>query len=114
MDLLDTTALAQGTYRLVVRATESGSPHSAFATMTVKVVSTPEATDMWSAYSDDQQYPQWQDDLLRGLAAEAQNDNPAALAAYRRSLALKPGSVEVKSRLDLLTQRLARQEPAHR
>ena len=111
---LDTTALAQGTYRLVVRATESGSPHSAFATMTVKVVSTPEATDMWSAYSDDQQYPQWQDDLLRGLAAEAQNDNPAALAAYRRSLALKPGSVEVKSRLDLLTQRLARQEPAHR
>jgi GWxTD domain-containing protein len=111
---LDTTALAQGTYRLVVRATESGSSHSAFATMTIKVVSMPEATEMWSAYSDDQQHPQWQDDLLRGLAAEAQQDNRAALAAYQRALAMKPGSGEVQTRLDLLNKKLAKENATQR
>lgn len=110
----DTSDLATGSYRLVVRATESGSPHSAYATMTVKVVSSQEPTEMWSAFSADQDHPRWQDDLLRGLAAEAQKDDQGAAAAYRRALALKPGSAEVQTRLDLLTQRLARQEPAHR
>jgi GWxTD domain-containing protein len=102
---LDTTNLRPGTYRLVVRATASGSPHSAFATMTVRVVPSQVQVDMWTAYSDDQRHPLWQDDLLRGIAAEAQKDNVEAAAAYRRVLALNPNSADAQKRLNALNQK---------
>jgi GWxTD domain-containing protein len=104
---LDTTNLRPGTYRLVVRATETGSPHSAFATMTVRVVPSQVPVDIWTAYSDDQRRPLWQDDLLRGIAAEAQKDNVEATAAYSRVLALNPSAVEAQKRLNALTRKIA-------
>jgi GWxTD domain-containing protein len=108
---LDTTNLRPGTYRLVVRATETGSPHSAFATMTVKVVPSQVPVDMWTAYSDDQRHPLWQDDLLRGIAAEAQKDDVEAASAYRRVLALNPSSADAQKRLNALTQKVAQHSP---
>ncbi len=102
---LDTMNLQQGTYRLVVRATESGSAHSAYATMTVKIVPSLTPVEMWTAYGDEQQHPLWQDDLLRGLAAEAVENDSEATACYRRVLAAKPDAVDAQSRLNALTKK---------
>ncbi len=104
---LDTSNLSVGTYRLIVRATESGSPRSAFATMTVRVVPTQVAVDVWTAFSDEQRHPVWQDDLLRGIAAEAQKDDTEAAAAYRRVLSINPTASEAQKRLDALSQKIA-------
>lgn len=55
----------------------------------------------------DQRHPLWQDDLLRGIAAEAQKDNVEATAAYSRVLALNPSAVEAQKRLNALTRKIA-------
>jgi hypothetical protein len=73
--------------------------------MTVRVVPSQVQVDMWTAYSDDQRHPLWQDDLLRGIAAEAQKDNVEAAAAYRRVLALNPNSADAQKRLNALNQK---------
>jgi len=108
---LSTAELAPGTYRLVVTLDESGSPQPAYATMIVRIIPSEIPVMMWSAYSSDQQHPASLDDLYRGLAAEAQGDNPAAAACYRRVLALHPGLKDAQLRLDALTQTVSRSVP---
>ena len=108
---LDTMNLQQGTYRLVVRATESGSAHSAYATMTIKIVPALIPVEMWTAFGDEQQHPLWQDDLLRGLAAEAMENDLEATACYRRVLAAKPDVVDAQNRLDALTKKATSRAP---
>ncbi len=102
---LDTSKLEQGTYRLVAKVTEPGTPRSAFATMTVKVLP-PEATvSMWTAYGPESLHPLWSEDAQRGVAAEAMGNNAEAEACYRRALALKPDATDIQARLDAVIKK---------
>ncbi len=63
-----TGPLAPGSYRLVIRATQAGSP-PAFSTMTVHVVPSDTPIGVWSAYGPPEPA---QDDSKRALSAKAQ------------------------------------------
>ena len=109
--MLDTTSLPGGTYRLVVTVTEPGSSHAAYASMAVKIVPSEIPVAMWSAYSSQQQHPLWQDDLLRGLAAEAQGDKAEAAACYRRVLATHPDVTDAQDHLKAVSKLLDQHDP---
>ena len=108
---LDTTNLGLGTYRLVVKVTEPGSSQASSSSMAVKIVPSTEPVDLWTAFGDEQQHPLWQDDFLRGLAAEAQGKAGEATDCYRRVLALKPDSEDAQKHLDNLTRKVAQRTP---
>lgn len=108
---LDTTSLQQGIYRLVVRVTDPSSPQSAYAAMTIKIISPQSPVEMWTAFGDEKTHPGWQDDLLRGIAAEALNDVQEASACYRRVLAAKPDAVDAQNHLDALNRKIAQHTP---
>ncbi|MEO8989689.1 MAG: GWxTD domain-containing protein [Acidobacteriaceae bacterium] len=102
---LDTSRLAQGTYRLVAKVTEAGTPRSAYATMTVKILPPEVTVGMWTAFGPESRHPAWQEDVQRGVAAEALGHDAEAALCYRRALAVKPDAADVQTRLDALTQK---------
>jgi hypothetical protein len=99
---LDTSQLTQGAYRLVVKVTEPGTPRAAYATMTVKVFSGDVPVAMWSAYGDEGAHPAWQQDLLRGIAAESEGDAKEAEQCYRRALSANADATDARTRLNAL------------
>lgn len=101
---IDTSHLEQGTYRLVAKVTEPGTPRSAFATMTVKVLPPEVTTAMWTAYGPEAQHQAWQEDVERGVAAQTLGQYAEAAACYRRALAAHPDDESIKSRLDAVTK----------
>jgi GWxTD domain-containing protein len=106
---VDTSHLEQGTYRLVAKVTEPGTPRSAFATMTIKVLPAEATIATWTAYGAESTHPEWQEDMERGVAAEALGNNKEAAACYRRALSANPAAVDAQTRLDAL----AKKEIAH-
>jgi hypothetical protein len=103
--VVDTSKLSQGTYRLVVRVTEPGTTRAAFASMSIHVLPASMPVDMWTAYGPEAQHPAWQDDLLRGIAAEALGNTTEAAACYRRALEKNADAVDAQSRLDQLSKK---------
>ncbi len=108
---LDTSKLQQGNYRLVIKATGPGSSRPAFSTMTIRIVPPEANVEMWTAYGDDRLHPVWQDDFLRGLAAEALNDNAEAAACFRRALAINPNDSEIQTHLSAMDRKLVPHTP---
>jgi GWxTD domain-containing protein len=102
---LDTAKLNVGTYRLVAKVTQEGTAKAAFATMTIKVLPTDDTADLWTAFGDERQHPVWQDDLLRGIAAETLGKPAEAEACYRRALAINSGAGEAQIRLNALVNK---------
>ena len=66
--IFQTTGLTPGSYRMVIRATQAGSP-PAYATLTIHVVPTDVAVGSWTVYGPPEP---GQDAAKRGLAAKAQ------------------------------------------
>ena len=104
---VDTSRLSQGVYRLVAKVTEPGSPRSAFATMTVKVLPSDAPVAMWTAFGPESRHPVWQEDVQRGVAAEALGHSVEAAICYRRALAVKPDNADIQARLNALTKKEA-------
>jgi len=104
---VDTSKLSQGVYRLVAKVTEPGSPRSAFAAMTVKVLPLDAPVAMWTAFGPESRHPAWQEDVQRGVAAEALGHNVEAAICYRRALTVKPDDADVQARLNALTKKEA-------
>jgi GWxTD domain-containing protein len=102
---LDTSKLSQGVYRLVAKVTETGSARSAFATMTVKVLPSEVTVGIWTAFGPEDRHPVWQEDVQRGVAAEALGHNVEAAVCYRRALAVKPDDPDVQARLNALNKK---------
>lgn len=101
---VDTSHLEQGTYRLIAKVTEPGTPRSAFATMTVKVLPSEVTTSMWTAYGPESQHPAWQEDVERGVAARTLGHNAEAAMCFRRALAARPGDEGIQAMLDAVTK----------
>jgi GWxTD domain-containing protein len=99
---LDTSQLAQGAYRIVVKVTEPGTPRAAYATMTLKVFSGDVPVALWTAYGDEGAHPVWQQDLLRGIAAESEGDMKEAELCYRRALSANADASDARTRLNAL------------
>lgn len=108
---LDTAALHPGSYRVVVRVTEPGTSQAAFSAMTLRVLPADQPSAIWTAFGDEQQHPAWQDDLLRGIAAEAGGNRTEAEACYRRALAANPAAAEAQKRLAALHPTEAARRP---
>ena len=106
---VDTSRLGQGTYRLVAKVTEAGTPRSAFATLTIKVLPPEVTIPIWTAFGPESSHPAWQEDAQRGVAAEVLGNNAEAAACYHRALAIKPDSTDIQARLQALTKK----ETAH-
>lgn len=102
---IDTSRLGQGTYRLVAKVTEAGTPRSAFATMTVKILPSEVTVGMWTAFGAESRHPAWQEDVQRGVASEALGNDAEAALCYRRALAVKPDAEDVQTRLDALIRK---------
>ena len=96
---LDTSALSAGSYQVVISATREGDVHTAYATLNLHVSPSEGFTDLWTAYGPAQEGGEAVDDLKRGLSAEAQGEDAAALGAYR--LALTEGSGDMRALLHL-------------
>ena len=103
---IDTTGLAPGRYRVVVRLTEPGTPRSISSTMNLQIMPADKATAMWSAYADESRHPLWQSELLRGIAAEANANPTEAALCYKHALQLNPDATEAKTRLEGLSKKL--------
>ncbi|MBB5058403.1 GWxTD domain-containing protein [Granulicella aggregans] len=108
---VDTSNLREGTYRLVLRAIDPAFPRAAVASMTVRVVASTVPVDVWTAFGDEKLHPEWQDDMLRGIAAEALEHPEEATGYYRRVLAAKPDAPDAQSHLDALIKRSERKSP---
>ena len=108
---VDTTNLREGTYRLVLRAVDPAAPRAAVASMTVRVVPAESPVDVWTAFGDEKLHPEWQDDLLRGIAAEALEHPDEATGYYRRVLVAKPDATDAQSHLDALIKKSERKSP---
>ncbi len=111
---LQTTNLPAGTYRLMVKLTQPGRSGAAFSSMTVHVVPSPQPVEMWSAFSEEQQEPLWQDSLFRGISAEVQGDATRAAACFKLALQENPDSTEARTRLQSIEKKVAQQTPAAR
>ena len=83
---LDTSQLAVGNYRLVVGATRTGVPQTAYSEMTIHVQPPSNFTDTWTAYGPNAG-GEAVDDLKRGISAEAVGAIADAQKWYTRSLA---------------------------
>ncbi len=108
---VDTANLRQGTYRLVLRAIDPAAPRAAVASMTVRVLPSEAPVDVWTAFGDDKLHPEWQDNLLRGIAAEALEHPDEATGYYRRVLAAKPDATDAQSHLDALLKKSEHKSP---
>jgi GWxTD domain-containing protein len=101
-----TDGLEPGNYRVIIRATQPGSP-AAFGTMTLRVEPTGVPTAGWSAYGPPE--PQ-QEEMKRALSAEASGANEAAIAYLTKDLDLHPQNIRSLGRLATL---LAEQHKVH-
>ncbi|SEB85977.1 GWxTD domain-containing protein [Terriglobus roseus] len=101
-----TEGLEPGNYRVIIRATQPGSP-AAFGTMTLRVELTGVPTAGWSAYGPPE--PQ-QEEMKRALSAEASGANDAAIAYLTKDLDLHPQNIRSLGRLATL---LAEQHKVH-
>ncbi|AFL86526.1 hypothetical protein Terro_0175 [Terriglobus roseus DSM 18391] len=101
-----TDGLEPGNYRVIIRATQPGSP-AAFGTMTLRVEPTGVPTAGWSAYGPPE--PQ-QEEMKRALSAEASGANQDAIAYLTKDLDLHPQNIRSLGRLATL---LAEQHKVH-
>ncbi|MBT9332602.1 GWxTD domain-containing protein [Paracidobacterium acidisoli] len=96
-----TAALAPGTYRLVVTATNEATNQSAYAAMIFHVTDSAIPTEMWTVY--DAPAPGKQedarDDYQRGLSAAASGEIPAAIHWLRSALEAAPGDPHILAHL---------------
>jgi GWxTD domain-containing protein len=83
---VDTSLLTVGNYRLVVGATRTGTPQTAYAEMTIHVEPPSGFTDAWTAFGPTSG-GEAVDDLKRGISAEAVGADADAQKWYMRSLA---------------------------
>lgn len=96
---LNTSSLAPGTYRLVVRATREGEAKPAYAAMTIHVIPSDTYADMWTAYAPTDPEGDALDDLKRGMSAEAQGQDIEARTYYRQALDESPRETRALDRL---------------
>jgi hypothetical protein len=101
---LDTSQLPVGNYRLVVGATRTGVPQTAYAEMTVHVEPPSNFTDTWTAYGPPPASDAV-DDLKRGLSAEALGADADAQKWYMRSLAEHAPDMRPLDKLAALLER---------
>jgi len=102
---LDTSSLPVGIYRLVVTATEDGSPQPAYAALTIHVQRPEEFVDCWTAYGPGEPGGVALDDLKRGLSAEAQGLDDEAKNLYSRALLESTSDTRPFNKLAALFQR---------
>lgn len=104
---ISTTGLAQGTYRLIITATDETTGKKAYAAMSFHIVSDTDPTDLWTAYdiTAANGHSDAIDDYKRGLSAAVQANNDEAIAWFRHSLADDERYLPALTRLvDLLSQ----------
>ncbi len=92
---LDTANLTLGNYRVVVKATQDGTA-PAFATMNLRVVSAQVVLDQFNAYGP---INPANDDLKRGISAQAQGRPAEAERWYVSDLILDPNNQKALSNL---------------
>ncbi len=104
---LSTEGLPSGNHRVVITATDEATQQRTYATVTFRISSPDEATDLWTAHGafDDSARGKAIEDYKRSLSAAVQGKNEMAISSLQDSLGADPTYAPAFGKLvDLLWQ----------